>query len=159
MKNFSKNWYLQSRKLETKSCFNENFVTYIGNCIISSSKKHLEKTDQDWCKNSNKSPRTCSSKINTWLQFFDQSNVSKNMQSQRVCVILPDAIKAGVFSETEQLFTWDDTYPNASQPSVSYLLDHRTTVSNYDSQFGWELSTYAAVRICYYGSDLTHGLS
>ena len=59
--------------------------------------------------------------------------------------------------ETEQLLTtaWDDMYPTASQQSVPYSLDYRTTISNYDSQFGWELSTHDAIRIYYYSSDLT----
>ena len=38
---------------------------FIGNYAISSSKKHQEKTDQDWCNNSNKCPSMRSSKINT----------------------------------------------------------------------------------------------
>ena len=59
----------------------------IRNDAISSSKKYLEKTDQDWHKNSNKHLRSRSSKINTRPQIFDQSNVSKNtwsIYSQRI---------------------------------------------------------------------------
>ena len=62
----------------------------IGNDTISSSKKHQEKADQDWRKNSNKRPRTRSSKINTRPQFFDKVNVSKitrPISLQRICEV------------------------------------------------------------------------
>ena len=62
---------------------------------------------------------------------------------------------------TEQLLisSLEDMYPTASQQPPPNSLDHRTTVSNYDSQFGWESSTHAVVRTRYYGRALTHGLS
>ena len=110
---------------------------YIGNNAISSSKKHIEKTNQDSRKNANKRPHTRSSKINTRPQFFDQSNVSKNTQripSQRICKVNarvhdpPRCYKSDLFSERET--DWDDTYPTASQQSAPYSLDHRTTASN-----------------------------
>ena len=76
---------------------------------------------------------------------FHQSNVSKKLRSiykefvksLHVCLmwtaglIHSDAIKAMFFSERQN-----------SSSSLAYSLDHRTTISNYDSQFVLESSTH-----------------
>ena len=92
---------------------------------------------------------------------FSTNRMSKkNMWSislQKICEVntrvldLPRCYKSYVFSERDKTVAHpalDDTYPTTFQLSEPYSLDYRTIVSNYDSQFEWESSTHAAVRIC-----------
>ena len=80
-------------------------MTGIGNDAISSSKKHLEKTDQDCCINSNKRPLTRSSKKkNLNYSFSTNQKHTQSISSQKIYEVnahVRDPPRCYVFSERE----------------------------------------------------------